>query len=250
MSQLEPRIEAIRKEYGLEASDFWKIKQNGQWVCKHSALEIIAVKAKVEWLPPQIIESNAPALVTSMVVTGMMGDRVEWSTGETNPSNYHVSGKQPSYPWAMSEKRAKDRVILKLVGIHGLVYSEDEAEDFKAPTEQSKPVDQKPKQKSVAERKAIWAQLMDDLNAEAPKGWRKMIEYMKHSDTRAAVEDLGDYKDQFLNEARDLVKLVKAGEEATGEPVAKAMSRVLPNFDNMQSGDALDEILQSQGKQE
>ncbi len=31
----------------------------------------------------------------------------------------------------MAEKRAKDRVILKLAGIHGLVYSEEEADDFK-----------------------------------------------------------------------------------------------------------------------
>ena len=32
----------------------------------------------------------------------------------------------------MAEKRAKDRVILKLVGLHGDVYSEEEADDFKA----------------------------------------------------------------------------------------------------------------------
>jgi len=130
-SKLEPRIEAIRVKYDLQHDDFWQIKQNGQWVCKHAALEIIAVKANVEWLPPQIIEANAPALVTSMVVTGKMGDRVEWATGETNETNYSIRGKQPAYPWAMSEKRAKDRVVLKLVGIHGLVYSENEAEAFK-----------------------------------------------------------------------------------------------------------------------
>lgn len=129
-------------------------------------------------------------------------------------------------------------------------WKEDPWSCVRKPVTTSKTSPKQPKQKSVAERKAIWAQLMDDLNAEAPKGWKKMVEYMKHSDTLAAVEELGDYKDQFLNEARDLTKLVKAGEEATGEPVAKAMSRVLPNFDNMQSGDALDEMLQSQGEQE
>jgi hypothetical protein len=126
MSNLDPRIEAVRAKYELEQTDFWKIPQNGQWVCKHAALEVVAVKAKVEWMPPMIIEKDAPGLVTSMVVTGKMGDRIEWATGETNPTNYSVKGKQPAYPWAMSEKRAKDRVVLKLVGIHGLVYSEDE----------------------------------------------------------------------------------------------------------------------------
>lgn len=126
MSSLEPRIEAIRKEYGLSKDDFWQIPQNKQWVCKHSALEIVAVKAKIAFDLPMVIEKDAASLVTSLVVMGRMGDRVEWATGETNPTNYSVRGKQPSYPWAMSEKRAKDRVILKLVGIHGLVYSEDE----------------------------------------------------------------------------------------------------------------------------
>lgn len=126
MSNLDPRIEAVRAKYDLARDDFWQIKQNRQWVCKHAALEVVAVRAKIEWLPPQIIEANAPELVTSMIVTGRMGDRVEWATGETNKTNYSVVGKQPAYPWAMSEKRAKDRVVLKLVGIHGLVYSEDE----------------------------------------------------------------------------------------------------------------------------
>ena len=35
-----------------------------------------------------------------------------------------------NYPYAMAEKRAKDRVILKLLDIHGEVYSQEEADDF------------------------------------------------------------------------------------------------------------------------
>jgi len=130
MTVLDERIEVIRKQYGLRDDDFWQIPQNKQWVCKHKALEIVAVKAGIVFDPPMIIEADSKNLTVCMAVTGRMevlkGERVEWSTGETNPTNYHVSGKQPGYPWAMAEKRAKDRVILKLVGIHGLVYSEDE----------------------------------------------------------------------------------------------------------------------------
>jgi hypothetical protein len=37
-----------------------------------------------------------------------------------------------AYPFAMAEKRAKDRVILKLIALHGLVYSEDDSDEFKA----------------------------------------------------------------------------------------------------------------------
>lgn len=162
MSALEPRIEAVRAKYGLSVDDFWKIKQNGQWVCKHAALEIVAVKAGIEWLPPHIIEANAPALVTSMIVTGKMGERVEWATGETNQTNYHVVGKQPAYPWAMSEKRAKDRVVLKLVGIHGLVYSEDEADDFK----DSRPAQAEAKSSAQLKRNGEWEKIMADLESD------------------------------------------------------------------------------------
>ena len=45
--------------------------------------------------------------------------------------NYQVTPKQASYVYAMAEKRAKDRVIIKLAGLHG-AYSEEEADDFKA----------------------------------------------------------------------------------------------------------------------
>jgi hypothetical protein len=128
MTALDPRIEAVRTQYNLAASDFWQIPQNGQWVCKHAALEVVAAKAGISFDMPMIIERNAEGLVTSLVVQGVMGDRREWATGETNPTNYSVKGKQPAYPWAMAEKRAKDRVILKLTGIHGLVYSDNEVE--------------------------------------------------------------------------------------------------------------------------
>ena len=54
-----------------------------------------------------------------------MKDASEWSIGEASPYN-----NKNAYPFAMAEKRAKDRVILKLVGLHGDVYSQDEADEF------------------------------------------------------------------------------------------------------------------------
>lgn len=146
---LDPRIEAVRKKYELSADDFWQIPQNKQWVCKHAALEVVAVKSGVRFDPPIIIEKDAATLITSMVVIGHMGERTEWATGETNKTNYSIKGKQPAYPWAMSEKRAKDRVVLKLVGIHGLVYSENEG-DFT---------------RSKANSRDVFQSLQDDINA-------------------------------------------------------------------------------------
>jgi len=121
LANLDPRIEAIRQQYGLEQSDFWQIPQNKQWVCKHAALEVVAVKAGIRFDTPQIIEANSEHGIAAVSVQGMMGERTEWSIGEASPKN-----SKNSYPWAMAEKRAKDRVILKLTGIHGLVYSDNE----------------------------------------------------------------------------------------------------------------------------
>jgi hypothetical protein len=59
-------------------------------------------------------------------VQGRLNDRTEWSFGEATSYN-----SQNLYYAAMAEKRAKDRVILKLLNLHGNVYSEEEADDFK-----------------------------------------------------------------------------------------------------------------------
>ena len=60
------------------------------------------------------------------MVRGRHSNNEAWSIGESAPYN-----TKNSYPYAMAEKRAKDRVILKLIGMHGDTYSEDEADDFK-----------------------------------------------------------------------------------------------------------------------
>ncbi len=157
MANLDPRIEAVREKYGLDRDDFWQIPQNKQWVCKHAALEIVATKANVEWSAPQIIQADTEAGIAVMAVTGTMGGRVEWSTGEASPKN-----NKNAYPWAMAEKRAKDRVILKLAGIHGLVYSEDEMPSEVARREEA-PSQPQQKPASSAEQKRQLAEIDKDL---------------------------------------------------------------------------------------
>lgn len=156
MSKLDPRIEAVRVAYDLDASDFWQIPQNKQWVCKHAALEIVATKANVEWSTPTIIQADTAAGIAVMAVTGKMNGRAEWATGEASPKN-----NKNSYPWAMAEKRAKDRVVLKLVGIHGLVYSEDEM-----PGDEHRSADQRPEagRREVANQSSpAWTEDMESL---------------------------------------------------------------------------------------
>lgn len=133
---MNPRIEAIRKEYGLDRNDVWELPQKkGTYCVKHAALEVVAAKAKITFEMPQIIEADGGNGVAALCVRGTMGDRSEWSIGEASPKS-----NRNAYPWAMAEKRAKDRVILKLVGLHGLAYSEDEADDFKNSAPQPSPI--------------------------------------------------------------------------------------------------------------
>jgi hypothetical protein len=113
----------------LSRDDVWEVRP-GSPVVKHAPLERLAAVIGVEWGPPQILRAEREEAV--LIATGKIGNgQPEWSIGEASIGvNYTVSGKQKPYVYAMAEKRAKDRVILKLAGLHG-AYSEEEADDFK-----------------------------------------------------------------------------------------------------------------------
>jgi len=122
------KIKDICEEIGLNPREAaWELPQRkGTWIVKHKALERIAAHKGVKFDLPTIIESNANDKMCVILVNGHLGDAQEWSIGEASSYN-----NKNNYPFAMAEKRAKDRVILKLVGLHGDAYSEEEADDFK-----------------------------------------------------------------------------------------------------------------------
>jgi hypothetical protein len=127
MARLSKQYADILTRYGeSEKSAVWDC--HGTMVIYHKALERIATKAGIHFPieKMQIIEADAKLKIATMIVVGVMNDQEEWSVGEASPSN-----NKNSYPWAMCEKRAKDRVVLKLIGLHGEIYSEEEADDFK-----------------------------------------------------------------------------------------------------------------------
>jgi hypothetical protein len=194
MSKLDPRIEVIRETYGLDASDFWELPQKkGTWVAKHSALEVAAAKAGITFDNPIIIEANSEAGIAVLSTVGTMGERREWATGEASPKN-----NKNAYPWAMAEKRAKDRVILKLIGIHGLVYSEDEmsgASFERDPVPENVPL----KSSAQAKRDGDWPALQAEIDAcqtleelnllVASKAWLEAVKPLP----RAWVQQIRDY---------------------------------------------------------
>src|SRR5690349_23258696 len=129
MNTTDKKISEVLAKFGEPmAGSIWRVQ--GTAVIYHKTRERIAAQANVAFDEPKIIRAERDEAVIQ--VTGRMGERVEWSIGEALIGvNYRVSGKQAAYVYAMAEKRAKDRVILKLIELHGLVYSEEEADDFK-----------------------------------------------------------------------------------------------------------------------
>lgn len=120
---LDPKVVTVLKQYGFGKDAVWNC--HGTWIVYHRVLEQIAAKAGITFDQPHVLEANGAAKVAALCVTGTLGDKTEWSIGEAAPGN-----NKNAYPFAMAEKRGKDRVILKLIGLHGLAYSEEEADDF------------------------------------------------------------------------------------------------------------------------
>jgi hypothetical protein len=95
---------------------------------KHKALERVAVEVGIKWERPSVQVCDLANKIAVICAFGKLGDHEEWSFGEAAPAN-----NKNSYPMAMAEKRARDRVILKLLVTHGALYSESEAEEFSRP---------------------------------------------------------------------------------------------------------------------
>lgn len=127
MAKLKQELKDILDKYDIDYRDKTKLWDcHGTLVLYHKAYEIIAAKEGIKFDLPHIIESSAEKKIACISVMGHMKDRSEWSFGEAAPAN-----NKNAYPLAMAEKRAKDRVIAKLVGLAAYVYSEEEADDFK-----------------------------------------------------------------------------------------------------------------------
>ena len=127
--KLDQKIIDVLEKYGFGPESCWDCR--GTWVVYHSVCEQLAALSGIKYDAPQILVSERDAAV--ILVTGRLEDACEWSIGEaTIGLNYSDNKKNGAkYPFAMAEKRAKDRVILKLLGLHGLLFSEEENDDFK-----------------------------------------------------------------------------------------------------------------------
>jgi hypothetical protein len=135
MAKLPKEIADFMEKHGVTSDEIWLVAGGKNYAIKHKALERIAADNGIKFDRPSVIEANSAEKIAVVCVFGTMGDRTEWSFGEAAPYNYRTTEKMAAYPYAMAEKRAKDRVVLKLLNTHGTLYSEDEADDFKQPRE-------------------------------------------------------------------------------------------------------------------
>ena len=133
--QIPQKLISLLKEVGeTPQTALWDV--HGTKVVLHKALEKVSVLLDIRFEDPQVITCDMEKRIAVVLVKGfrVVYDETKkvnskvfaWSFGEATPYN-----NKNAYPFAMAEKRAVDRVILKIIGIHGDVYSESEADDFK-----------------------------------------------------------------------------------------------------------------------
>ena len=123
MNNADEQIATILARYGEPtAGSIWQVE--GQAFIHHKTLERIAAQAKITFDPPTILRAERDEAV--LLVIGRMGERAEWSIGEALVDvNYHVPELEAAYVYAMAEKYAKDRVILKLIELPDVVSSDE-----------------------------------------------------------------------------------------------------------------------------
>ena len=184
MKKLPEKLEEVLKEVKLTvASSTWDC--HGTPVVLHKALEKIASKKGITFDDMKVIESSVKEKYAVISVRGHYKEATEESIGEASPYN-----NKNAYPFAMAEKRAKDRVILKLLELSGDVYSQDEADEFN--------LAQALKELEPDMRRAIekWrkgfqycdSQIAMDEAIEQWKRWRD--KWVKNSDISQYVEEM------------------------------------------------------------
>lgn len=164
---LDPIIEEVLNRYGIDPRRaLWDC--HGTWVIYHKYVELIGMKAGVILDPPRVIECSVEKKFVVILVEGALGRGEDapyaWSFGEATPYN-----NKNAYPFAMAEKRAKDRVILKLVGLAGHVYTDQDVADIKEGKIQWEVKPEQPKRDDSAWEGINQATTMEELDAAAKK---------------------------------------------------------------------------------
>ena len=124
------KLKFLKDKYKLDSKeDFWKLTSN-VYVITHKAVQKIAKMENVIFEDPIIIDSSREHCVlkgSGCIINDGKKISEEWTFGEADLK----LNCQNKYPFAMSEKRLKYRLTLKLISAYDIFYSEEEADDFK-----------------------------------------------------------------------------------------------------------------------
>ena len=135
---MDKRITDIINELGFDPKEvLWQC--HSAWIMYHRFIEEAGNVKGVIIESLDEVETKSSEGIAVIKCTATMGDRKAITYGEASPKNCKIA-----FPFAVAEKRAVDRAILKLIGLHGFVYSEEEADDFKAPNtpvKEDKPIE-------------------------------------------------------------------------------------------------------------
>jgi hypothetical protein len=126
MPSLPKEVADFMNKYGVTSDEVWPVPGGKSYAVKHKALERIAMEHKITFDQPQLKVCDLEKGLVVVFVSGKMDEKNAFSFGEASPKN-----NRNAYPVAMAEKRAVDRVILKLLSAHGTIYSEDELDNTK-----------------------------------------------------------------------------------------------------------------------
>jgi len=111
---LEGYLKKLKTDGGM-----WEFKP-GKWIIKHLEVEGLAQHYNIE-TNIDLVHCNLDKDVAVVKAAALYNQKKFITLGEASPKN-----NQFEYPVAIAEKRAVDRAILKALGIHGNVYSDQE----------------------------------------------------------------------------------------------------------------------------
>ena len=223
MADIPDKLKEIFQAMGLTREQaVWNC--HGTPVALHKALEQVAEHLNIVFDLPTIIDASAEKKYAAVLVSGRLGDRFEWSVGEAASYN-----NKNSYPFAMAEKRAKDRVILKLIGVAGFVYSEDEADAFKEERPDSMGGVPQPEPAKPAAEPPAPPPLEEIPFAE--NIWRDWVDQEK-----AKIDDSVNIN-QIMAWARKTGKQREDLQEADRELYAELFDHYNARYDKLNSGD-------------
>lgn len=118
------KLGALFRQHNIDPNGVF-YKARGQWVVSHKGLEKLGTLLGIKFDSPVFVEAKGwGEFSVAILVRGVWGEKETWTIGEANIKNAKIP-----FPYAIAEKRAKDRIILKLLGAHGFVYSDSEIEE-------------------------------------------------------------------------------------------------------------------------